>query len=200
MSAQTSQTPFIDHDEPASTRVRLLNAAEAVVRASGAVKLTLDAVAKAAHVSKGGLLYHFPSKESLVRCLIERVCDEFDMRLAHFRSLDPNPVGRTTRAYIRATLEMCSNGGNSTCRLDSALIAAMASDQSLVEPLRLRYRKWRAAVADDGLAPPDAMIIQLAMDGLWYSAVLSLEPPSERMVHEIATRLEDFASQTRQAA
>ena len=39
---------------------------------SGAVHLTLDAVAERAGVSKGGLLYHFPSKESLLQAMVDR--------------------------------------------------------------------------------------------------------------------------------
>jgi AcrR family transcriptional regulator len=35
-------------------------------------RLTLDVVAQAAGVSKGGLLYHFPSKESLLGALAQR--------------------------------------------------------------------------------------------------------------------------------
>jgi AcrR family transcriptional regulator len=43
-------------------RERILEAAYTVAERSGAAALTLDAVAAEAKVSKGGLLYHFPSK------------------------------------------------------------------------------------------------------------------------------------------
>ena len=44
-------------------RQAILEAAERVVTEAGAAHLTLDAVAGKAGVSKGGLLYHFPSKK-----------------------------------------------------------------------------------------------------------------------------------------
>ena len=47
-------------------RTRILDAAEAIVRARGVPGLTLEAAAREAGVSKGGLLYHFGSKEQLV--------------------------------------------------------------------------------------------------------------------------------------
>jgi AcrR family transcriptional regulator len=47
-----------------ATRDRLLDAFEGLLIAHGPRAATLDAVAAAAEVSKGGLLYHFPSKSS----------------------------------------------------------------------------------------------------------------------------------------
>jgi len=57
---------------PARTRERLLDAAAKVVHRDGAQALTLDAVAQEAEVSKGGLLYHFKSKNDLVNAMVER--------------------------------------------------------------------------------------------------------------------------------
>ena len=56
----------------------LLDAAEALLSEQGGRGLTLSAVAERAGVSKGGLLYHFPSKEALVQGLVGRVIEEFD--------------------------------------------------------------------------------------------------------------------------
>ena len=47
-------------------RAFILEAAAGIVEASGAAHLTIDAVAAAASVSKGGVLYHFPSKQALL--------------------------------------------------------------------------------------------------------------------------------------
>ncbi|MCL4694718.1 MAG: TetR/AcrR family transcriptional regulator, partial [Candidatus Hydrogenedentes bacterium] len=47
----------------------LLDSAEAVVVEGGPSRLTLDAVAEKAGVSKGGLLYHFPTKDALVEAM-----------------------------------------------------------------------------------------------------------------------------------
>jgi AcrR family transcriptional regulator len=60
-----------------ATRRRLLDAAVAVVRREGPRALTLDAVAAEAGVSKGGLLYHFATKDDLVDALIEDWRDSF---------------------------------------------------------------------------------------------------------------------------
>ena len=52
------------HAAVSPARDRILEAAERVVAEVGAARLTLDVVAQAAGVSKGGLLYHFPSKRA----------------------------------------------------------------------------------------------------------------------------------------
>ena len=66
-----------DQANVGSARERILEAAERVITEVGAAHLTLDAVAQAAGVSKGGLLYHFPSKESL---LVAHDADGFQQR------------------------------------------------------------------------------------------------------------------------
>lgn len=50
----------------AKTYDQILEAALDIVREEGTHKLTIDAVAKAAGISKGGVLHHFSTKEALI--------------------------------------------------------------------------------------------------------------------------------------
>lgn len=59
-------------------RSALLDAAERVVLRDGAGQLTMDAVASEAGVSKGGVLYAFPSKDALIDALFSRVYAAMD--------------------------------------------------------------------------------------------------------------------------
>src|SRR6478752_5817086 len=54
-------------------RDAVLDACEALLIEVGERAATLDAVAKRAGVSKGGLLYHFPNKEAMISSLLERM-------------------------------------------------------------------------------------------------------------------------------
>ncbi|HBF34148.1 TPA: hypothetical protein DDW35_06255, partial [Candidatus Sumerlaeota bacterium] len=56
----------------------ILDAAESVVLEHGASHMTLDAVAERAGVSKGGLMYNFPTKEALLTAMITRLGTEGD--------------------------------------------------------------------------------------------------------------------------
>jgi AcrR family transcriptional regulator len=146
-----------------SRRLQLLDAATDVIRRDGAAALTLDAVAAAAGVSKGGVLYHFGSKRELIDGLLTRWLDDFEAQLDGEDLL---------AAYVRA------------CDLDPrksaselGLLAAMIEEPEVLEVARERYAEWTArmlAVADD---PVDAWLVRLAADGLWYSDLFGIAAP-----------------------
>ena len=58
---------------PPLARERVLDAFETILIDDGERAATLDAVARRAEVSKGGLLYHFGSKEELEAGMIDRL-------------------------------------------------------------------------------------------------------------------------------
>src|SRR6266404_2353237 len=75
----------------------LLDAAEGVVLSQGINCLTLDAVAAEAGVSKGGLLYHYPSKEKPIAAMVERIVRKWqDDFHAAIEAVEPGP-GRVPR-------------------------------------------------------------------------------------------------------
>ena len=56
-----------------SNRDVILDAAEQLVASEGAARLTFDALGQATGISKGGLLYHFASKDKLLEAMLERM-------------------------------------------------------------------------------------------------------------------------------
>ncbi|WP_437817093.1 TetR/AcrR family transcriptional regulator [Sorangium sp. So ce1078] len=167
-----------------SQRDRILAAAGVVVRRDGSDALTLDAVAAEAGVSKGGLLYHFASKEALVEGLVGALVAGFDRRLAQ---LEDGRPGSFTRAYLHATVE-----GEVPDRTSAALLAAVALAPHLLEPLRERYRAWAERLDRDGICRVDALVVRLAVDGLWMAELLGLDaPPPERRA-EVIRRLQQL--------
>lgn len=57
---------------PPKARLRVLDAAERIVKARGAANLTYDELVQESGVSRGGITYHFPTKDDLLRALIAR--------------------------------------------------------------------------------------------------------------------------------
>ena len=87
-----------------STREAILRAADWVVVEEGVSGMTLEAVAREAGVSKGGLLYHFPSKEALIGGMIGRLIEGFEAALSReLRKGRGAGGGSWTRAYARAS-------------------------------------------------------------------------------------------------
>ncbi len=60
-----------------SKKLNLLEAASRVILSDGVAQLTLEAVALEANVSKGGLQYHYPTKDELIIAMNIHVIEQF---------------------------------------------------------------------------------------------------------------------------
>jgi AcrR family transcriptional regulator len=171
------------------TRWRILCAAEDLVIRDGVAKLTLDAAAHEAGVSKGGVLYHFPSRAALVSAMVERFVVGFDADLERNGALSGRP-GDFARAYLKSTLAPSEDPADGRERsLGAALLAGVASDPELLQPLRDRFQAWQKAVESDGISPEVATIVRLAADGLWTSELFGLAPLRGKLRKAVGERL-----------
>ena len=173
-------------DISSTTRTTILEAANRVVLEKGVGALTLDAAALEAGVSKGGLLYHFPSKNKLIEGMIELLIAEFDSTL-EMELAKTN--GDWLSAYIRASFQ-------SNPKLDkvgSALFAAVANNFELLEPLRAHYAQWQDKVTEYAASVEIGTIIRLAIDGLWVSDLLDFAPPASATRKKMLTALLQLA-------
>jgi AcrR family transcriptional regulator len=162
------------------TKGRIIAAAEEVVLRDGVARLTLEAAAAEAGLSKGGVLYHFPTRDALVAGMVGKIIDEFDRDIeADHPGRGP---GRFTRAYIRATMAPAIPAPDRQDRLGAALIAAAAAEPTLLAPLQRAADRWQARLVDDGLDPV-ATVLRLACDGSGCATCSDWRhrpPPSER--------------------
>ena len=142
-----------------STKARILDAAEEVVLRDGVARLTLDAAAAEAGLSKGGILYHFPTRDALVAGMVAKIIEEFDHDIERRLEHDRQP-GCFTRAYIGATMEPGDHRPDREDRLGAALIAAAAAQPELLAPLQRGRRALagptgaRRARSHHGHGPP----------------------------------------------
>ena len=174
-------------------RTRILDAAEAIVRARGVPNLTLEAAAREAGVSKGGLLYHFASKEALLSALLTRLAEFVSQDFTEaLERLPPGP-GRAARAMLAWGLEVSEAEANERCdRAAAVFLAAFHHDPALLDPIRAVVARLREAVATDGLAPGHGMAVMAAMDGLFMARVFGmyeLGPDERRDMHAALSRL-----------
>lgn len=169
-------------DISSATRIGILDAVGQVVLEKGFESLTLDAVAQQAGVSKGGLLYHFPSKKNLIEAMIQRHIAEVDVSLAY--ELEKNG-GDYLSAYIRASFVFNPQRN----KISFALLATVANDPDLLKPLRARFYKMQSEIAAAASSPELGTIIRLALDGLWISDVFDYAPPSQEMREKMAETL-----------
>jgi AcrR family transcriptional regulator len=156
-----------------------------VVRREGPRALTLDAVAAQAGVSKGGLLYHFATKEALVSALVEDWLDRFEAEV-----LDGSGEGGWAVSYARACAGRRSAKERAT---DVALLVAVAGDPGGLEAVRNRYAAWQKRLVSDAADAVDVTLVRLAADGLWFADLLGLAPPTGRLRRAVVSRLEELA-------
>jgi len=180
--------------DSSATKRRILDASERVVLRDGVGHLTLEAAATEAGLSKGGVLYHFPTRDSLVAAMVTRIIEQFDGDIASYLPEPGTPEaglpGAYARAYVRATLEPVTPGEE---RLGAALLAAAAAEPELVVPLQVAAARWQAALVDDGLDPAHATLIRMACDGLWLCGLFGLASPEGDLLASVGATLEQMA-------
>ena len=156
-----------------AARDRILDAAEQLVADQGASNLTLDAVAQAAGVSKGGLLYHYPNKDALLAAMIERHCDDLDECCA--RELEGLPADQPSSRLKASILGVLTpRAGRED--LGAALLAAAANKPALLDGARARYADHVAQLTASGGCFARSAVIMLAVDGLMLGEVWRRTP------------------------
>ena len=88
--------------QPQLIRGQLLAVVRSLLVEQGPHAVTLDAVAKQANVSKGGVLYAFGTKDALINAMMQRVVANFDRAVeASLARTGDSPHNRI-HAYVEA--------------------------------------------------------------------------------------------------
>ncbi len=173
-------------------RERILNAAEARLLKVGPNGLVLASVARDAQVSKGGLLYHFNSKEALVDGLIGRMLDSFDVVQAKLADRERVQKGKWTRAYLASTVRDDGEPADDSAQLMAGILAAIDNDPVRLRRIRKRFAAWHQRIEEDEVDVVTATIVRLAADGLWLSALLGLPRLEKKLQKQVVTRLREM--------
>ena len=143
-----------------NSREKILAAAADVARESGPGSLSLEAVASRAGVSKGGLLYNFPTKAKLMQGLVEGYLREFEHALdsARTNDKDENPLA----VYIRLSANDCEEKQPSA----SWIFSAIAEDPDFMTPIKTFKRQLFERLKGETPDLKSLLICYLAIEGL----------------------------------
>ena len=171
-----------------SSREGILTAAESVALKHGAAHLTLDAVAKEAGVSKGGLLYHFRSKEALLEGMIAHRIDQCvaDRQQAELRF--PHDKAALLKAIVEAGLD----DDDPSRRLNAAVLAATVNSPQLLGPVKDHNKKLFKELSLFS-SFERACVVVLAVHGLWLMETLQTSPLTKRQRSQIIEELFSLA-------
>jgi AcrR family transcriptional regulator len=165
LSATTARGYDRAMSRPPRARESVLDAFERLLIENGERSATMDATARAAGVSKGGLLYHFASKEALEAGLVDRLSGLVDADIVQMSAAGEGPV-----AYFLRTSVMDDDP------LDRAIIAvsriAQGGSATAGTALREMRVRWQEALRPYTKDAAALDLVMLVSDGLYFNNAL----------------------------
>lgn len=174
----------------------ILQAAETVAIDEGLASLTIDRVAAVSGKSKGGVLYHFPSKEALIKGMIDRIGQAQIADIQQRYESSAKGPGDLSRAVVNSFIHLIEAEGERFYRLAATLMAAVVYFPHLLNDMRTAYQGIMQQMANDGLSPMTEMIILATADGLCMHRMLNLYPFDPSFCEPFKKRLLDLIDQS----
>jgi len=168
-----------------NSKEAILDAAEAIVIEAGASRMTLDAVAERSGISKGGLMYNFPTKEALLEAMIGRMGE----RLGQLREKARQELAPGSSNELRVEIRSLQGKSNADHRLSAALLAVAANQPELMRALLedLRDRFLNKITANGNFTR--SSILYFAALGLHFHDLLNLSLLDRKQQKEILEEL-----------
>lgn len=175
-----------------TTRDRILDALESLLLEQGMSQVTLENVAATAGVSKGGLLYHFKSKDALLAGLVWRLGERAEQQLA-----DASARGTSVTEWYLQT----PDPDNATDAMELTLYRSMLATMRTVDAsssneadevqqaLADMLNSWSDGLDSEITDPVHADIVRLVGDGVYLRALLGLPPIEPARYRKVVERL-----------
>lgn len=173
-----------------SARDRVLDAYETLLIEHGPAAATLDGVAAAAEVSKGGLLYHFASKDALATGLLDRLRERSAADADAIRTAPDGAVAY----YVRTSAPGGGVPGGVTRTYLAVLRLAdgTAAGQAVRDALAVVDADAYAALRDELHDPVLAWLAQLVGDGLYLRTLTGTPLPPGLGVDDLLARMRRY--------
>jgi len=117
-------------------RDKLLDAAERIVHKVGPAGLTIDAVAQAAGVTKGGVQYCFGTKDQMIEALFRRWLAEFETCMERFAEGRNDP-----RSLVQAYVAAIGQTYRAANERSSVMLALLMQSEGRLEQCRQWYQE-----------------------------------------------------------
>ncbi len=158
-------------EQSRSRRERILDAAFHTFATRGYRETAVDDIAGAAETSKGGIYFHFPTKEAIFRELMATTADKLVAKVEREVALHDEPVARA-EAAIHTVLTVFSGHRTMARLLFLDTVGAGRIFQSEANALHERFARLIGGYLDEAVAagavpPMDTRITSIA----WFGAI-----------------------------
>ena len=152
-------------------RERILDAAMSTFAGRGYRDASMDDIASAAETSKGGVYFHFPTKESIFRELMRTTADKLVGKVERAVAAETDPIARAEVA-LRTVLATFAGHRTMARLLFLDVIGAGRVFQAEANELHERFARLiqgylDEAVAAGTIAPVDTRVTSIA----WFGAL-----------------------------
>lgn len=176
-----------------NSREAILDAAEALASEVGANHMSLDAVAAKAGISKGGLLYQFPSKVALLKGMIERYVERLETPAGRKKKTNGSEAARLLAARLaaRGDKNMAKERRGSF-----GMIAAIAEQPRLLDPIRSAHDRIWKRLRETSEDPELALLTWFALEGLLFVELFGTSPLTKSERAKLLKRLTAIAEES----
>lgn len=161
-------------------RVRIFRAVQSLLAEKSGLHFSLELVAKEAGVSKGGLLYHFSTKDALLSALIVDYVEQLDRRIEQIQA-------DKKLSYHESYFEICTS--SDAIRASRVLIAVAAINEDLLIPMEVANKRWRERLSGSLKDKSKGLALSLLIDGYLLSASNEISSVSKQELKQALMKL-----------
>jgi AcrR family transcriptional regulator len=159
------------------TRKAALQAALTILARDGPARLTLDAIARESGMSKGGLTHQFPTKEAVLKALLQHQIEHFGEFTARYLAEAGAASAQPQLAAQLATLREAITQPHS---VTLAILGALTQDPGLMSQTREASGKTVDAIKAEAADPQTALVRWAAAQGLVLMTMVGLNPLTDQ--------------------
>lgn len=168
-----------------SKRTRILDAVVDIIQRDGVTAVTFDAVASETKLTRGGLLYHFPSREELILATHKHLAERWENEMA--KAAGKEAAAATSAERLAAYVQTCAKSAN---RAELILMLESANEPGFGDIWQDVIDRWTPPVPDpDDQAALSRFIARVAADGLWIHEALSSQPLPKKLKERISRQI-----------
>jgi|GEM_PF-363311 AcrR family transcriptional regulator len=180
----------------AVTKDKICEAAIRIASRDGLLAMTLENVARETGITKGGVMYHFPSKDELIRGVLEYFSQQCETMLMRRVIDDPEPRMRWARCMLdclfpQSPAESKPNDVDADvlARFFVATLAGAVTSPGAMQPLRDLAIRMRNRCLSDPRDGMEQLLVWLTIDGLLLWQFMGLIGPDDPLIDKVAESL-----------